>query len=96
MSFQELNFVKTLDQAMVLRVCIRSLRRGIGSMDYIHGLFIMEDDLDDEIAPNERSVSTTPGTLTEELMACTSDAATPDPGPPPGNTAAYAKQCPRR
>lgn len=72
---------------MVMRLCIRSLRRGIGSMDYIHGLLIMEDDLDDEIGTNERSVSTTPGTLTEELMACTSDAATPDPGPPPGNTA---------
>lgn len=85
MSFQE--FVQTLDQAMVMRLCIRSLRRGIGSMDYIHGLLIMEDDLDDEIGTNERSVSTTPGTLTEELMACTSDAATPDPGPPPGNTA---------
>ena len=86
MSFQE--FVQTLDQAMVLRLCIRSLRRGLGSMDYIHGLLIMEDDLDDEIRPNERSLSTTPGTPTEEPMAYTSDAATPDPGPPPGNTAA--------
>ena len=86
MSFQE--FVQTLDQAMVLRLCIRSLRRGRGSMDYIHGLLIMEDDLDDEIRPNDRSLLTTPGTSTEEPMTYTSDAATPDPGPPPGNTAA--------
>jgi len=86
MSFQE--FVQKLDQAMVLRLCIRSLRRGIGSMDDSHGLLIMEDDLDDDIRPNDRSLLTTPGTSTEEPMTYTSDAATPDPGPPPGNTAA--------
>lgn len=67
-------------------------------MDYIHGFLIMDNDLDDEIGTNERSVSTTPGTSTEELMACTSDAATPDPGPPPvtqqccpGASVGYAK-----
>ena len=32
---------------MVSKLCIRSLRRGVGSMDYIHGLLIAEDDLDD-------------------------------------------------
>ena len=84
MSFQE--FVQTLDQAMVTKLCIRSLRRGIGSMDYIHGLLIMEDDLDDEIGSNEESVAPTPGTSTEEQMASTSDAVMPDPGPPPSNT----------
>jgi len=26
---------------------MRGLRRGVGSMDYIHTLLIMEDDLDD-------------------------------------------------
>ena len=31
---------------MVRKLCIRSLRRGVGSMDYIHGLLIAEDDLD--------------------------------------------------
>lgn len=82
-------FVQTLDQAMVLKLCIRSLRRGIGSMDYIHGLLIIEGELDDEIGRNERSVSLTPGTSTEEQMACTSEAATPDPGRPPGNTSAF-------
>ena len=32
---------------MLRKLAIRSLRRGIGSMDYIHSLLIAEDDLDD-------------------------------------------------
>ena len=32
---------------MVRKLSIRSLRRGVGSMDYIHSLLIAEDDLDD-------------------------------------------------
>ena len=43
-------FIDTLDSATVKKLCIRSLRRGIGSMDYIDSLLIMEDDLDD---PND-------------------------------------------
>ena len=39
-------FINTLDSAMVKKLCIRSLRRGIGSMDYIDSLLIIEDDLD--------------------------------------------------
>ena len=39
-------FINTLDSATVKKLCIRSLRRGIGSMDYIDSLLIMEDDLD--------------------------------------------------
>ena len=41
---QELN--NTLDLATVKKLCIRSLSKGIGSMDYIDSLLIMEDDLD--------------------------------------------------
>ncbi|CAB4002850.1 P2X purinoceptor 7-like [Paramuricea clavata] len=33
---------------MVRKLAVRSLRRGIGSMDYIETLLIMEDDLDNE------------------------------------------------
>ena len=33
---------------MVRKLAVRGLRRGIGSMDYIETLLIMEDDLDDE------------------------------------------------
>ena len=32
---------------MVRKLAVRGLRRGIGSMDYIHTLLIMEDDLDE-------------------------------------------------
>jgi len=39
-------FINTLDSATVKKLCIRSLRRGIGSMDYIDSLLIMEDDQD--------------------------------------------------
>ena len=40
-------FIDTLDSATVKKLCIRSLKRVIGSMDYIDSLLIMEDDLDD-------------------------------------------------
>ena len=40
------DFIGTLDEGMVRKLAIRSLRRGIGSMDYIDTLLIMEDDLD--------------------------------------------------
>ena len=36
-----------MDESLVRKLAIRSLRRGIGSMDYIDTLLIMEDDLDD-------------------------------------------------
>lgn len=64
--------IDTLDEPMVQRLCIRSLRRGIGSMDCIHSLLIMEDDLDED-APD----STTPEqtSLEEELEV------EPEPGP---------------
>ena len=72
-------------------------------MDYIHGLLIMEDDLDNEIGSNEESVAPIPGTSTEEQLASTSDAVMPDPGPPPvthqccpGASVGYVKSCPRR
>jgi len=51
-------FIQTLDEPMVRKLCIRSLRRGTGSMDYIHGLLIMEDDLDmDDEGPSGSAVS---------------------------------------
>lgn len=37
---------------MVKKLAIRSLRRGIGSMDYINSLLIMEDDLDEDETDN--------------------------------------------
>ena len=41
------DFISTLDEAMVRKLAIRSLRGGIGSMDYIITLLIMEDGLDE-------------------------------------------------
>lgn len=46
-------FNNTLDLATVKKLCIRSLRRGIGSMDYIDSLLIMEDDLDNANEDND-------------------------------------------
>ena len=40
-------FIHTLDEATVKKLAIRGLRRGIGSMEYIHSLLIAEDDLDE-------------------------------------------------
>ena len=37
-----------LDDQIVQKFAIRSLRRGIGSMDCIHTLLIAEDDLDED------------------------------------------------
>ena len=37
-----------MDEGQVRKLAIRSLRRGIGSMDYIDTLLIMEDDLDED------------------------------------------------
>ena len=42
-------FIHTLDDETVKKLAIRSLRRGIGSMDYIHTLLISEDDLNDQV-----------------------------------------------
>ncbi|XP_028416756.1 uncharacterized protein LOC114540966 [Dendronephthya gigantea] len=41
------DFIDTLDESLVRKLAIRGLRRGIGSMDYIHSLLLMEDDLDE-------------------------------------------------
>ena len=67
------------------KLCIRSLRRGVGSMDFIQGLLIMEDDLDEGHEEDESDVTPTPTTSTD--LACSSTAGTPDPAPSPSNDA---------
>lgn len=42
------NFIDTLDSETIKKLCIRSLRKGIGSLKYIDSLLIMEDDLDND------------------------------------------------
>ncbi|CAH3107899.1 unnamed protein product [Porites lobata] len=78
-------FIQTLDEPMVRKLCIRSLRRGVGSMDFIQGLLIMEDDLDEGHEEDESDVTPTPTTSTD--LACSSTAGTPDPVPSPSNNA---------
>ena len=70
---------------MVRKLCIRSLRRGVGSMDFIQRLLIMEDDLDEGHKEDESDVTPTPTTSTD--LACSSNAGTPDPAPSPSNNA---------
>lgn len=43
-------FIATLDEQMVRKLCTRALSRGVGSMDYVDSLLIMEDDDDDNNA----------------------------------------------
>ena len=50
------------------KLCVRSLRRGVGSMDFIQGLLIMEDDLDEGHEEDESDVTPTSSTSTD--LAC--------------------------
>ena len=47
--FNSQAFINTLYNTTLRKIAIRSLRRGIGSMDYIQSLLIMEDDLDENM-----------------------------------------------
>ena len=75
-----LEFIQTLDEPMVRKLCIRSLRRGIGSMEYIYGLFIAEDDLDGD---ENESANLALSSVAAELTATATAAARPEPGPSP-------------
>ena len=66
------------------RLAVRGLRRGVGSMDYIHTLLIVEDDLDDTDETGETGdmiaeTETIGATCT--TMAVTVSSAEPDPSP---------------
>ena len=67
------------------KLCIRTLRRGVGSMDFMQGLLIMEDDLDEGHEEDESDVTPTPSTSTD--LSCSSNAGTPDPAPSPSKNA---------
>ena len=49
------------------KLCIRSLRRGVGSKDFTQGLLIMEDDLDEGHEEDESDVTPIPCTSTDLL-----------------------------
>lgn len=74
---------------MVRKLCIRSLRRGVGSMDYIHGLLIAEDDLDGD---DEESTNLAPSSVAVELTPTTTVEGSPEPGPSPaGSSPSWCK-----
>ena len=77
-SFQE--FISTLDEPMVRKLCIRSLRRGVGSMDYIHGLLIAEDDLND-VEDDDEEEEATAAVMTQTPISAASHEAGPSAGP---------------
>lgn len=53
-----------MDDNMVRQLCVRALSRGVGSMEYVDSLLIMEDDDDDDDSGGnnfeEESEETTP------------------------------------
>ena len=69
---------------MVRKLCIRSLRRGIGSMDYIHSLLIAEDDDDDDDSDHEtdgvESTAIASGSSVQTSIAAFPPAQDPEPG----------------
>ena len=79
--FQE--FIQTLDEPIVRKLCTRSLRGGVGSMDYIHRLLIAEDDLDGD---ENESTNLAPSSIATELTRTATAAASPEPGPSPAGS----------
>ena len=76
-------FIATLDEPMVRKLAIRGLRRGIGSMDNIHSLLIMEDDLDKQgdLTSDATKVDAIEVTPLPQSTTVTNEAAPGDPAP---------------
>ena len=70
-----------MDEAMVRKLAVRGLRRGVGSMDYIHTLLIMEDDLDDTDETGDMIAETETAGATCTTMTVTVSSAEPIPSP---------------
>jgi len=66
---------------MVRKLAVRGLRRGVGSMDYIHTLLIMEDDLDDTDETGDMIAETETAGATCTTMTGTVSSAEPIPSP---------------
>ena len=47
-------FISTLDEKMVRQLCVRALSRGVGSMEYVDSLLIMEDG-ENDVEPSEET-----------------------------------------
>ena len=66
---------------MVRKLAVRGLQRGVGSMDNIHTLLIMEDDLDDTDETGDMIAETETAGATGITMAVTVSSAEPIPSP---------------
>ena len=60
-------FIHKFDEGMARKLAIRSLRRGIGSMDYTHSLLIAEDDFDENTGGSDQQKSGQVGKQQEGL-----------------------------
>ena len=76
------DFIETLDGRLIKRLCIRSLHRGVGFMDFIHGLLIMEDDLDDDDNADNSTGDTPTSSAPQDTPVSGAD---PDPQTPDGS-----------
>ena len=68
---------------MVKKLAIRSLRRGIGSMDYTDTLLIMEDDLDEDEQDVERLRAFGESSENNPLNTCTDPSSSQSPSHTP-------------
>ena len=66
---------------MVRKLAVRGLRKGVRSMDYIHTLLIMEDDLDDTDETGDMIAETETVGATSTTMVVTVSSAEPIPSP---------------
>ena len=60
-------FIYTFDEGMASKLVIRSVRRGIGSMDYIPSFFIAEDDFNENTGDLDQQKSGQVGKQKEGL-----------------------------
>lgn len=87
------DFIATLDEGMVRKLAVRSLRRGVGSMDYIHTLLIMEDDLDAEGTNMVGEEDTTETALASATTTAVAEPSAGEVDPGPSGSAPLVEWC---
>lgn len=66
-------FIETLDADTIKKICMRSLQRGVGSMDFVDSLLIMEDDkTNDELDAVPLEASEAPIRAVAQAIPCNS------------------------
>ena len=80
-------FIQTLGEPIVRKLCVRSLLRGKGSMNYIHSLLIMEDDLLDDDSDTTLCIAPVVPTAEQPSLG----GSDPEPGPSPDTNLPWCK-----